>query len=81
MSKRVIIGIEPKAEWSRLKRELGQAGAKATSDPTSYQPDVIVATLHDSVDGQTFIQHVKRLQGVRYAEPDGWVSTGPLIKP
>ena len=24
---------------------------------------------------------LKRLKGVRYAEPDGWVSTGPLIKP
>ena len=81
MSKRVIVGIEPKTEWDRLKRELGQAGAQTTGDPTSYQPDAVVATLPDSVDVQAFIQHVKRLQGVRYAEPDGWASTGPLIKP
>jgi hypothetical protein len=81
MSKRVIVGIEPKVEWDRLKRELGQAGAHSTSDPTSYQPDAVVATLPDSADAPAFIEHVKRLHGVRYAEPDGWASTGPLIKP
>lgn len=81
MSKRVIVGIEPKAEWDRLKRELGHAGAQTTGDPTSYQPDAVVVTLPDSVDVQAFIEHVKRLQGVRYAEPDAWASTGPLIKP
>ena len=81
MSKRVIVGIEPQVEWDRLKRELIQAGAETTSNPTSYQPDAVVATLPDTVDVQAFIEQVKRLRGVRYAEPDGWSSTGPLPKP
>lgn len=81
MSKRVIVGIEPQVEWDRLKRELVQAGAQTTSDPTSYQPDAVVATLPDSADAPAFIEHVSRLNGVRYVEPDGWASTGPLIKP
>lgn len=80
MSKRVIIGIDPKVQWDRLKRELGQAGAQTTSTPTSYQPDAVVATLPDTADAAAFIDQVKRLQGVRYAEPDEWRSTGPLIK-
>jgi hypothetical protein len=81
MSKRVIIGIEPQLEWSRLKREIGQAGAQSTSDPTSYQPDAVVATLPDSLDAHAFMEQVKGLGGVRYAEPDGWATTGPLIRP
>lgn len=81
MSKRVIVGIEPEVEWGRLKRELRLAGSLTISDPTSYQPDAVVATLPDSADSTGFIDHVKRLHGVRYVEPDGWASTGPVIKP
>ena len=81
MSKRVIVGIDPNIQWDILKRDLGDAGAQATSTPTSYQPDAVVATLPDTADVQAFIEKVKGLQGVRYAEPDQWVSTGPLIKP
>lgn len=81
MSKRVIVGIEPQVEWARLKRELGDAGAQSTTDPSPQRPDAVVAALPDSADMNAFIEQVKRLQGVRYAEPDAWASTGPLIKP
>ena len=80
MSKRVIVGIDSKVPWDRLKDELAAAGAQATSAPTSYQPDAVVATLPDTADAEAFIEQVKRIQGVRYAEPDAWRSTGPLIK-
>jgi hypothetical protein len=81
MSKRIIIGIDQQAEWNHLKQEIRNAGAHDLSDPTPSQPDAVVATLEDSVDVSAFIAKITLLPGVRYAEPDAWASTGPLISP
>jgi hypothetical protein len=81
MSKRIIIGIDQQSDWDHLKQEIKNAGAAGVSDPTPSQPDAVVATLDDNVDVSGLIAQVTRLPGVRYAEPDAWASTGPLISP
>jgi hypothetical protein len=72
MSQRVLIGIESNADWGRLKSELLSLGADSASEPTSVQPDVSVATVPAAKDIDTFLQHAKKLPGVRYAELDSW---------
>jgi len=80
MGIRVIIGIEPQVDWSKLKRELAQAGALGTSDPSPTRPDAIVAELPDTAEIPAFIERARQLEGVRYAELDAWASTGPPIR-
>lgn len=50
-------------------------GVQHLSDPTSYQPDAVVATLRDDGEVGAFLAGVKRLAGVRYAEPDALSGT------
>jgi hypothetical protein len=80
MGTRVIIGIEPQVDWATLKQELAQAGALGTSDPSPARPDAVVAEVPDGAEVQAFIERTRQLPGVRYAEPDAWVSTGPPVQ-
>ena len=62
--------LPTRCDWAQLKPPLLQAGARSTADPTLYQPDPVVATLGPGQDLPAYIQRVKALSGVRYAEPD-----------
>ena len=75
MSQRVLIGIEPNADWQKVKHALLSLGADSAGDPTSVQPDVSVATVPAAKDAGTFLLQVRKLPGVRYAELDSWQST------
>jgi hypothetical protein len=75
MGQRVIVGIEAKTSWALLKAALQRAGAQHISEPTSYQPDAVVATLQPQTDAAAYIKSVQRLAGVRYAELDAMSGT------
>jgi hypothetical protein len=75
MNQRVIVGIERHVDWPRLKAALLHAGAHSLSEPTSYQPDAVVATLGKDSDAAAYIKNVQALPGVRYAEPDAMSGT------
>ena len=75
MSQRVIVGIGPDANWPQLKAALMHAGAQTVSEPTAYQPDAVVAPLGKDSDAAAYIQRVRGLPGVRYAEPDAMSGT------
>lgn len=70
MEHRVVVGLEPGADWLQLKNKLLKAGADRTTEPVSYQPDAVVATLAGHRDVAKFISHVRTFGGVRYVEPD-----------
>lgn len=72
MSQRVLIGIQPHADLGGLKKQLVSFGAESVNDPSSVQPDVVVATVPSQNEATNFIEKVKKLPGVRYAELDAW---------
>ncbi len=75
MDQRVIVGLQPGAEWGQLKRDLQRAGAHTVSEPSRYQPDAVVATLGPKQDVTIYTERVRQLPGVRYAEPDAMSET------
>lgn len=75
MSSRVIIGLKSDTDWNLVKPRILALGAQHVSDPTSYQPDAVVATLKPGQDPAVFISNVQRLESVRYAEPDAMSGT------
>jgi hypothetical protein len=54
---------------------LREAGAEQVADPSPSLPDVVIATLPDAVDVDKFVQAAKRIEGVRYCEPDAFRMT------
>lgn len=76
MSQRLIIGLEPAADWAKIKEQLVADGADWVRDPSPAQPDVLVATVPENRSVDEFLRLAKRLPGVRYVEPDAmqWTS-------
>ena len=72
MTQRVVIGLEPGAEWSAIKTKLVAAGAESVTDPSPSQPDVLIATISSERNVEEFVQQAKKIAGVRYAEGDVW---------
>jgi len=72
MSQRIVIGIQPDANWAGLKKELISLGAESVNEPSSVQPDVIVASVPAETEAAKFLEKAKKLAGVRYAELDAW---------
>ena len=72
MSQRVIIGLHEGANWTGIKQALIAAGAESVREPSSAQPDVLIATLPDDRNVDAFLKSATTLSGVRYAEPDAW---------
>jgi len=82
MGQRVVVGLleGPQAvPWPALRAQLWAAGAVATSAPTAYQPDAVVATLAAGADVAAFIARAQALAGVRYAQADAMSGTGPVL--
>jgi len=76
MAQRVIIGLQPDADWGAIRQYLISYGAEWIRDPSSEQPDVAVATVADDRDVEQVIAYIKQVHGVRYAERDAmsWTS-------
>lgn len=70
MAQRVVIGLKPGADATAVKNQVVAAGAESVSDPSSSQPGVLVASIPAERGIEHFIEQVKQIQGVRYAEPD-----------
>jgi hypothetical protein len=70
MSQRLIIGLEPGADWARIKQQLVAEGADWSRDPSQTQPDVLVVSIPDDRNVSEILGRVKGLPGVRYAERD-----------
>ena len=75
MSQRIVIGLEPRANWASVKAQLLADGAASIRDPSPEQPDVVVATLPADANVDEFIRVAKGRRGVRYVEPDAMQST------
>ena len=75
MSQRVVIGLEPGADWPAIRQELVARGAETVSVPSPSQPDALVVTIGSDRHLDDFLQQSKTIVGVRYAESDAWQSS------
>ena len=72
MGQRVLIGVDSKADFQKITKELLSLGAEAATGPSAVQPDLIVATMASETNLDEFLTRARKLPGVRYAEPDAW---------
>jgi hypothetical protein len=81
MSQRIVVGLAAEYNWSSLKQALSDAGAQSIAEPSTQPLASVLVTIADAAAAPAFIERVSQLAGVRYAEADVLVTTGPLIKP
>ena len=74
MSQRVIVGLQPNVDAAQVKAAVLAAGAESVRDPSPVEP-VLVVTVPDGRELEPFLRAVKKVPGVRYAEPDAWQFT------
>jgi hypothetical protein len=72
MGQRVIIGLNQGTNWNETKDALLAAGAELVLDPSGPKPDALVAVINSSRNMDEFLTIARKLDGVRYAEPDAW---------
>lgn len=70
MTVRVVVGLEPDADWRKVAERLRAEGAEDVRPPRVSLPDVVVATFLSETDLGELVSRVARLPGVSYAEPD-----------
>jgi hypothetical protein len=75
MGQRIVVGVEPDANRSAVRRKLARLDAQIVREPAPELPDVFVVEIADHEDVNTFLTKVKAQPGVRYAEPDTWQSS------
>jgi hypothetical protein len=75
MSERVIVGLKPDTQVKPVETALRAAGAESVSGPSSELPDVLIVTIPNDQNINKFIHIARKVQGVRYAEPDSWQFT------
>jgi hypothetical protein len=68
MGVRVIVGLEPDADWRDVAQSLRDMGAQEVLPPRAALPDTLVATFEG--DPQDAVPKSGALPGVAYAEPD-----------
>jgi hypothetical protein len=68
MGVRVIVGLEPDADWRDVAQSLRDMGAHQVLPPRAALPDTLVATFEG--DAQDAVPKSGGLPGVAYAEPD-----------
>ncbi len=72
MSQRYIVGLSVDADWRQVKRAVVAHGATWVRDPSPPQPDVLVVSIPDDLDGGEFSAACRRTSGVRYVEADAF---------
>jgi cell division protein FtsX len=75
MSQRVIVGLKPDNGVKSVKTALEAAGAESVQGPSLELPDVLIVTIPNDQDIDEFVSMVRKVSGVRYAEPDSWQFT------
>jgi len=75
LSERLVIGLEPDADWAKIKTQLIAEGADWARDPSDTQPDVLVVSIPDSKNIAEVVRRAKGFPGVRYVERDEMRST------
>jgi hypothetical protein len=67
---RVIVGLDPDADWEQVGDALRAAGAETVDPPRESLPDVIVASYPDETPIEVAVEAAVAICGVAYAEPD-----------
>lgn len=75
MTQRITIGLLENAELTLVSQSLLALGLEILSMPSTYLPNVIVATIPSNWNMDDYIEKVKKIAGISYAEPDTWRTT------
>ncbi len=68
----INVGLEPGADWQKIKCRLEDLGGKEIRDPSAENPDLLRVRLPVTADRNAFIEDAKAVPGVRYVEEDAW---------
>ncbi|HEY3300571.1 MAG TPA: hypothetical protein VGJ90_07335 [Methylophilaceae bacterium] len=72
MTQRITIGLLEDAELALVKQRLIALGLEILSMPSTYLPNVIVATIPATWKMEDYLEKIKQISGISYAEADAW---------
>jgi len=75
MTQRITIGLLESAELATVSQSLLALGLEILSVPSTYLPNVLVATIPANWKMADYLEKIKQIPGISYVEADAWRTT------